>query len=268
MAHHTPNGKRPRLEDRAGMSSAATLGPEYVLLAMISTVNVTSANWFSRDTIDYSRCAWLEITEASKPTYNYTARTVRLYVPQGVLRYVPSYEGQLNQQKATLKGDTQPTIRDPTPRNPEVVSKAIRFLVSGYLFPLDASSNTCKDTLEDLIKLYQFSTTLSIKRLEMAVFNHIDTFDGLTLAVFLAFARSYYSTNGAQAQNTSLGELIKKKLAAFLQCMVDLKSVDEIKNEDGVLGRQLIEVLLEERAAGKAQQKHTWPDTPIKIEDD
>ena len=29
--------------------------------------------------------------------------------------------------------------------------------------------------------------------------------------------------------------------------MVDLKTVDEIKNDDGVLGRQLIEVLLEQR---------------------
>ena len=192
---------------------------------------------------------------------------MRLYVPQGVLRSVPSYKGQLDQQKATLKGDIQPIIRDPTPRDPEVVSKTIRFLVSGYLFPLDASSSTCKDTLEDFIKLYKLSTTLSIKLLETAVLNHIDTFDGLTLAIFLAFARSYYRTNGAEAQNTSLGELIKKKLAAFSQCMVDLKTVDEIKNEDGVLGRQLIEVLLEERAAGKAQ-KQTWPDAPIKIEDD
>jgi hypothetical protein len=193
---------------------------------------------------------------------------VKLYVPQGVLRCVPLYKGQLDQQKAMLKGDTQPTIRDPTSRDPEVVSKTIRFLVSGYLFPLDAGSSTCKTSLEDFIKLYQFSTALSIKRLETAVFNHIDTFEGLTLAIFLAFARGYYSANGAEAQNTSLGELIKKKLAEFLQRMVDLKTVDEIKNEDGVLGRQLIEVLLEERAAGKAQQEHSWPNDPIKIEDD
>jgi hypothetical protein len=114
----------------------------------------------------------------------------------------------------------------------------------------------------------QFSTALSIKRLEIAVLNHIETFEGLTLAIFLAFARNYYKTNGAASQNTSLGDLIKRKLAAFLQCMVDLKTVDEIKNEDGVLGRQLIEVLLEERAAGKAQEKRTWPDAPIKIGDD
>lgn len=166
-----------------------------------------------------------------------------------------------------LKGDIQPIIHRSTPRDPEVVSKAIRFLVSGYLFPLDASSSTCKDTLEDFIKLYKLSITLSIKLLETSILNHIDTFDGLTLAIFPAFARSFYRNNGAEAQNTSLDELIKKKLAAFLQYVVDLKTVDEIKNEDGVLGRQLIEVLLEERAAGKVQ-KRTLPDVPIKIEDD
>jgi hypothetical protein len=193
---------------------------------------------------------------------------VKLYIPQDVFRCIPSYKGQLDQQKAALKGDAQPTIRDQTARDPEVVSKAIRFLVSGYLFPFDARSSTCKETLEDFVKLYQFSTALSIKRLETAVLNHIDTFEGLTLAIFLAFARGYYRANGAEAQNTSLGDLIKRKLAEFLQHMVDLKTVDEIKNEDGVLGRQLIEVLLEERAPGMAQEKRTWPDAPIKIEDD
>lgn len=70
----------------------------------------------------------------------------------------------------------------------------------------------------------------------MAVLNHINTFDGLTLAIFLLFVRSYYKANGAEAQNTSLSELIKTKLAEFLQRMVGLKTVDEIKNEDGVLG--------------------------------
>jgi len=232
------------------------------------TLRKISANLLSRDTIDYSRCAWLEITEAYNPQINRAARTVRLYVPQSILHYIPTYKSQSDQQKATLKGDTQPTIRDPTPRDPKVVSKAIRCLVSGYLYLLDASSNTYKNTLEDFIQLYQFSAALSIKRLEAEVLNRIDTFEGLTLAIFLAFARGYYSANGAEAQNTSLGDLIRKKLAEFLQRMVDLKTVDEIKNEDRVLGRQLIEVLLEERAAGKAQQKRTWPDASIKIEDD
>ena len=232
------------------------------------TINQTSANWLSHDTIDYSRCAWLEITEPDNYQTGLSGRTVRLYVPQDVFQDIPKYKSQLSQQKATLKGDTQPTIRDPTPCDPEVVSKTIRFLVSGYLYPLDAKSSTCKNTLEDFINLYQFSTALSIKSLETAVLNHIDTFEGFTLAIFLAFARSYYRMNGVGAQNTSLGKPIKKKLAAFLQCMVDLKTIDEIKNEDGVLGRQLIEVLPEERAAGKAQQKRTWPDAPIKIEDD
>ena len=184
---------------------------------------------------------------------------MRLYVPQDIVQDIPDYKGQLDQQRATLKGDTQPTIRDPTPRDSEVVSKAIRFL---------ANSSTCKNTLDDFINLYQLGTALSMKSLQMAVLDCIDTFEGLTLAIFLAFARSYYRMNGVGAQNAGLGRLIKKKLAASLRCMVDLKAVDEIKTEDGVLGGQLIEVLLEERAIGKAQQKRPWPDAQIKIEDD
>ena len=203
----------------------------------------TLANWRSRKiTIDYSRCAWLEIKEACD-----SEKAVRLYVPQDVLHHITSYKGQLDQENAILKGDAQPVIHDKTPRDPEVLSKAIRFLVSGYLFPLDASSSTCEDALHDFIKLCQLSIDLSIQRLETAVLRHIDTFEGLTLAIFLAFARGYYGTKRAE-QNSSLGQLIKKKLAEFLQCMVDLKTVDEIKNENGVLSRQLIEVLLEERA--------------------
>lgn len=96
------------------------------------------------------------------------------------------------------------------------MSKAIRFLVSGYLRPLDANSSTCKNTLENFINLYQFSAALSIKSLEMAALKHIDTLEGLTPAIFLAFARSYYRMNGVGAQNAGLGKLIKKKLAAFL----------------------------------------------------
>jgi hypothetical protein len=109
------------------------------------------ANRLSRDTLDYSRCAWLEIKEA---TYHSQGnRTVKFYIPQEVFRCIPSYKSQLDQQKAALKGDTEPTIRDQTSRDPEVVSKAIRFLASGYLFPLDAKSSTCKVTLEGFVKL-------------------------------------------------------------------------------------------------------------------
>lgn len=214
--------------------------------------------------MNMQRWVWLKVTVTVGST---SARYY--YVPEAIIRYIPSYKGQLDEQLASIKGDNEPVTTDQTARDPKTVGKAIRFLTSGYLYPLDATSSTCKDSLDDLVKLYKFSTALSIKRLETAILHHIDIFEELTLAIFLAFARSYYDANGAEAQDTSLGDLIKKKLAEFLQRMVDLKTVDEIKNEDGILGRQLIEVSLEERAAaGKARQKRTSSDAPIKIEDD
>jgi hypothetical protein len=129
-------------------------------------------------------------------------------------------------------------------------------------------SSTCKDNLDDLVRLYNFSTALSIKRLETGILHHIDAFEDPPLAIFLAFARSYYKKYGADAQDTGLGELIKKKLAAFLQHMIDTKTKEEIKNEGGILGQQLIEVLLEERSSRTAQWKLNSSDVPIKIEDE
>lgn len=212
------------------------------------------------------RWVWLNITTTTH-TYNLSTRVQQYYVPEDIVQYIPSYKSQLDQQLASIKGDDEPVIQDQTVRDPNVVGKALRFLASGYLCPLDATSITCKDSLDNLVKLYKFSIALSIKHLETAILRHIDTFEELSLAIFLAFARNYYNANGAEAQNTSLGYLIKKKLAAFLQHMVDLKTVDVIKNENGILGRQLIEVLLEERAERATGQKRDSSDAPIKIED-
>jgi hypothetical protein len=198
-------------------------------------------------------------------------KTRGICVPANAVRHIPIYKCQLDEQLQTMKGDQEPTIYDQTARDPRLIVKTVRYLSSGYLYPLHVSSSTCMGNLNDMVDLYNFSTALSIKRLEMAILHHIDTFEDLQVAGFLAFARSYYDANGAESQYTSLGELIEKKLAAFLQPWVDTKTVDEITNEGGILGRQLIEVLLEERSSREKERQHyssAWSDAPIKIEDD
>lgn len=222
----------------------------------------------SHSAIDVEHWVWLNITAPAQS--NSSAISVReYYVPETVVRYIPSYKIQLVGQLASIKGDDEPVIVDQTARDPKLVGKALRFLASGYLSPLDAASSpACKHSLGELVALYKFSTGMSIKRLETAILHHIDTFEDLSLAFFLAFARSYYSAHGDEAKDTSLGDLIKKKLGEFLPLMIELGAVDEIKNEGGILGRQLIEVLLDERAAVKARQKRSSSDSAIKIEDD
>lgn len=112
--------------------------------------------------MNLQRWVWLKITVANARS---TSQTNRYYVPEDVIRYIPKYKAKLDEELAAIN------------RDPQVVAKAVRFLTSGYLYPLDASSNTTKDTLDDLVKLYSFSTSLSIKRLEVGILSHIKNFD-------------------------------------------------------------------------------------------
>lgn len=123
------------------------------------------------------RWVWLKIAV----TVNSSTGVRQYYVPEAVVRYIPSYKSQLDEQLASIKGDNEPVIVDQTSRDPNVVGKAIHFLASGYLYPLNAASSSCKDSLDDLVTLYKFSTALSIKRLETAILHHIDTFAELPL---------------------------------------------------------------------------------------
>jgi hypothetical protein len=241
---------------------------------MHEQIRVTSASTDRgrHDTIDLQHWVWLEIKvlDTAKPS-DLAPESRGIYVPADAVRHIPIYKCQLDGQLETLKGDEEPAIYDQTARDPRLIAKTVRFLSSGYLYLLSASSSTCMDNLDNLVDLYKFSTALSIKRLEVAILHHIDTFEDFPLAVFLQFARSYYDANGAESQYTSLGELTKKKLAAFLQPWVNTKTVDEITNEGGILGRQLIEELLEERSSMETQRQRyllAWSHAPIKIEDD
>lgn len=258
MSLPTPNGKPLRTE--LTPSSPSTQKYVYILMhAYIARI----IDRGSRE-MNLQRWVWLEITVRNARSTN---QTDRYYVPEDVIRFIPKYKAQLDEKLASIKGDNQPVIRDETVRDPEVVARAVRFLTSGYLYPLDTSAGDIKDTLDDLVKLYNFSTSLSIKRLEVGILDHIKNFETLTLAIFLVFARGYYTAHGVEAQDTSLGHLIKQKLAEFLPRMVDLKTVDEIKREGGILGQQLIEVLLDERAAIKAREPNA-KETAVKIEID
>jgi hypothetical protein len=219
--------------------------------------------------MDMYHWVWLEIVVLDTVKPSDMAPAIKsIYVPADVVSHIPNYKRQLAEQLDCIEGEEEPAIRDKVARDPDIVAKAIRFLSSGYLSPLDAASSTCITNLHNLVMLYKLSRVLSIKRLETAVLIHIDSFEELTLAVFLSFARSYYSASGVDAQHTSLGDLIKKKLAAFMQPWVDTKTISEITEEGGVLGQQLIEVLLEDRRQRETLRMHNLKDAPIKIECD
>jgi hypothetical protein len=132
----------------------------------------------------------------------------------------------------------------------KAVTNAIRFLSSGYLTPVNASTSACEKALQTLVQLYNFSIALKIVKLETAVLSHIEVvnFEAMALDVVLGFARSYYNGDGADTQNSSLGRLIKTKLSLSLPRVQQSMIAAKISSEEGVMGKQLIAVLFEDRA--------------------
>ena len=214
--------------------------------------------------MNIQRWVWLEVAvlpankkPKANPVFN------RHYIPEDIASCIPNYKAQL-QKVTSTKSDDEPVIRDDRACDPQVVTKAIRFLASGYLTPLDASSGDCKITLDNLVELWHFGVNRSIKGLCTAVIAHIELSTALTLGVFLAFARRFYDNFGnvyVKVQDTGLGRMIKRRLAYFLPRLQESMTVDEISSEAGILGKQLITVLLEDRI-----EKHEAPVTKAKIE--
>jgi hypothetical protein len=213
--------------------------------------------------MDTERWVWLEISVSSLAV---AATWKSFYVPEAIIDHIPSYKDLLLKKAALINSWDEHTIRDSSVTRPmEPVKGAIRFLVSGFLAPLDTSSTTCDKTLDGLIELYKLSIELSIKCLEVAVLGHIDAlnFEALPHQKFLGFARSYYSVNGVGRQNSSMGCLIKKKLSSLLPYLQKSMTIEEMSTETGILGKQLIAVLLERVAKVQAASSS---DAKVKME--
>ena len=194
--------------------------------------------------MDIQRWVWLEVRPLTCATFN------RHYIPEEIIAHIPSYQAQLNEKLVLIEGDAEPIIRDNVARDPGLICQTIRFLVSGHL-PLNDADQQSQATWDSLVKLYNFSKMLSIGTLQTAMlrkFWHL--IDALEPAVFLAFARRYYNNTGYRTQDTgrSLTGVIKAKLAEFLPRLQQTMTVKDISSQTGMLGMQLIEVLLEDRA--------------------
>jgi hypothetical protein len=204
------------------------------------------------------RWVWLEVAEPQLPQapidFQYrgpaTPKFNRHYIPEEIIAHIPIYQIQLHEILALIEGDTEPIIRDDVARKPELVCKTIRFLASGYLTPVGDGEKESEGTWDSLVGLYNFSRLLSIKTLEVAMLTKFcDLIDALSPTVFLTFARRYYNETGRYPKESStLGCLIKVKLAEFLPRLQQTMTIKVISSQGGILGTQLIEVLLENRA--------------------
>jgi hypothetical protein len=262
--------KRARTEDEDGASAPSTSTTAgYVQTADYHRI---LTDWTSRSLMNLQRWVWLEVAEPQpQAQYDYHYRPLPLnttfnrhYVPEGIIAHIPTYQTQLNERLALIEGDTEPTIRDGVAHDSELVCKTIRFLASGYLTPVEEGQKESEETWDSLVKLYNFSRLLSIKTLELAMLKQFTSLiEALSPAVFLAFARRCYGRNRGSPHDTTLAQLIKLKLAWSLPLLQHTMSVKDISSQDGTLGMQLIEVLLEDRAL-----KEHWPLVPADIDSD
>jgi hypothetical protein len=220
-------------------------------MGKLPTMSCIPLTEISSSLTSIQRWVWLEVA-APPADGNPEANSVvyRHYVPEGIVREIPGYKDQLDKQLGSIKGGSEPIIRDTYTRDPQIVSKAIRFLASGYLTPIDNSPNDCQKTLDSLVELYLFGNRSETRRLRKAVLFHIHHSEALTLEVFLPFARSCYELPWMDPE-LGLWRLLKRKLAEFLPRIQQTVSVNEISSEGGMLGKQLFVVLLEYRAKGQ-----------------
>jgi hypothetical protein len=196
--------------------------------------------------VNTKRWAWLQLCEFPPGVKADGSCAIKsYYVPEDIIAHIPSYETQLH--ATIILNDDEAIIRDTVPRDPQAVSRAIRFLVSGYLPPVDACSGECAYNLHRLVDLYNFSITLSIKCLEVAVLDRLENlrFEALRKEIFFRFARRCYDEG---TRHNSLQQLIKKKLSHLLPHLEQSMTAEQLSSVGGELGTELMVVLLEDRA--------------------
>jgi hypothetical protein len=191
------------------------------------------------------------------------------YVPQRVITSIPLYSEKLILQLLSIDDeDDEPVIVDEVKRDQKSLGKALRFLATGHLAPLDASSTTTFNTIDKFTVLYDLSINLDIEDLEQAVLGRIDNmdYDAVPLDVFMEFACSYYDDRSEESCLTPLGRLIKRKLSYLLPRLEQTITVDQLSREGGMLGMQLIAVLLEDRAKVRNKNRDRAGLARIKME--
>ena len=120
-------------------------------------------------------------------------KTITVFLPEYIVRQIPHYVLKLDAElaKPDCNLNALITIEDDYTHKQLICNYAIQLLASGFLPDLSGDEFACEATLQNLISLYEFSVQLSAEALELAVTKHIDSFRGLTLSVFLNFARAY-----------------------------------------------------------------------------
>lgn len=128
----------------------------------------------------------------------------------------------------------------------EAFIKTINFLGGTPLPALNTAGTEDIETLRSLLSVYDVCVELQIKGLEQTVLYHMSKYQYPKLEAFVTFAREVYGDLGSKkrAVDSSIGKLVKVKLAALYPRLSQKGDVKRITAMGGVLSTELLEVTI------------------------
>jgi hypothetical protein len=192
-----------------------------------------------------------------------------ILVPQYTVQQIPIYKFQLENALRTKPPDEIPKIfalevppADTAQANTFV--KTLSFIGGTPLPAFDAAGVRPTDTLNALLAVYDMCIVLKTAALERAVLDHLGTYHYPHSNVFIDFARDIYGDTGPKkrAVDSSIGRVIKIKLAALLPRLLKDGDVKRITVMGGVLSTELLEVTIKHFSGGSDIK----PEPSVKVE--
>lgn len=178
-------------------------------------------------------------------------REVILFIPEDIVKQIPRYNEELDEEMQDVEDEGQTfEIADSIARPQVALVRAIEYVGGALLPPIDASVPDVQRTLAELLAVYDVSIGLEIKNLEEKILKHIESCPDMPTERFLTFAKMAYAGDensdvAEHATDSSIGKLIKRKLAVLLPQLLQDGTVRSIKAEGGILSNELLEVMVD-----------------------
>lgn len=169
------------------------------------------------------------------------AQPLCLTLPESIAREILDFRDKLDAAVPGPDGSRLISVRLVLPDRR--ILKAISFLLSSFLAPITGTADETSTNLNELVKLYEFSLTMSIPKLEDAVIHHLDRFSEFTIKRFIDLASPYFDSE-EDAHTTSLGCYFESHLEENLQSAAELDDATyKLKLKTGDLGKVYTDLL-------------------------
>jgi hypothetical protein len=191
-----------------------------------------------------------QVEQDSKDVYT-------ILVPQYTVQQIPIYKSQLEGALRTKHPNEIPKIfalevppADTAQANTFI--KTLSFIGGTPLPAFDTAGVRPTDTLNALLAVYDMCIVLNTAALERAVLDHLAAYHYPHSNAFIDFARDIYGDTGSKkrAVDSSIGRVIKSKLAVLLPRLLKDGDVKRITAMGGVLSTELLEATIKHLSGG------------------